>query len=564
MRFSIASSGDWCLGLEQPENPFLPDHHQTLFAIYSLAAVAYSWVVVLSILWFLQKMLEPYHLQSVGRMIALAAMYGLFIQPLWKLVKFFRVPGRTDQVKKVRLLATTGVVGLVGAAVFALPLPHREYCTLQIQPHDAASVRVVVPGRVEEVLVKPGQRVEAGQLLVRLSNPDLELVIADLKGRLAVDRAKYEGLQQQQFRDDTAALQLSSVHETITAMEDALRQKQFDLSRLDLVAPSAGVVLPPPETPHKPVNPDGQLPGWYGTPLEDRNLGAFLTESTLVCLIGDPQEMQADLVLDQSQIDFVAKGQEVDIKLDHLPLDELHGRITTIALQDMKVTPRNLSNKAGGELPSKTDESGVERPGARPTRPWFFHSTAPKTCCAAGCAVGPRSTLAGKPLPRGPGACSARRSISACRSVCIMLPERGNRPGGGSPGRLGSPWAGATRLHYAAPAGLKYAVENPATIRGTSFVPSIVAPLQGFLRILRTATPGRSALCKCCHRWPTDRRPASVRQMPRFSQLPAGSPRRARRPGRPPPKEILAAARGRNSLSIGQFASRCIMSVALG
>ena len=28
----------------------------------------------------------------------------------------------------------------------------------------------------------------------------------------------------------------------------------------------------------------------------------------------------------------------------------------------MKVSPRHLSNKAGGELPTKTDKAGVERP----------------------------------------------------------------------------------------------------------------------------------------------------------------------------------------------------------
>jgi putative peptide zinc metalloprotease protein len=354
--------GEWCLGIEQPENPFLPDRHQTLFAIYSIAAVVYSWVVVLSILWFLQKMLQPYHLQSIGKIIAAMSMYGLFVQPLWKLFKFMRVPGRTDQVKKLRLFATVCVASAAIAAFFLVPLPHREYCTLQIEPHDAASVRVVVPGRIEEIHVKPGQYVAAGTLLVRLSNPDLELTIAEIEGRLAVYRTQADGLTRQSFSDDTAAMQLASVRENIAAADEALRQKQIDQSRLDVLAPIAGVVMPPPEEPRKPVNADGQLPRWSGTPLDERNLGAYLDQSTQVCMIGDPGNMQADLVLDQSQVDFVATGQTVDIKLDHLPLDLLRGPIAIIALEDMKVTPRNLSNKSGGELASKTDEAGVERP----------------------------------------------------------------------------------------------------------------------------------------------------------------------------------------------------------
>jgi putative peptide zinc metalloprotease protein len=374
----------WCLGIEQPDNPFLPDRNQTLFAIYSLAAVTYSWVVVFSILWFLQRMLEPYHLKSIGRVIAMAAMYGLFVQPLWKLWTYFRVPGRTDQVKKLRLLATVAVVGAVIAAIFTVPLPHREYCMLQIQPHQAASVRVIIPGRIEEILVEPGQRVEAGQPLIRLSNPDLELLIADLEGKLTVDRAKYAGLQLQQFRDDTAALQMASVHENILATEDALRQKKADMAKLDILAPIAGTVLPPPELPHKTLNPDGQLPSWYGTPLESRNLGSYLSVSTLVCMVGDPNQMHADLVLDQSQIDFVATGQSVDIKLDHLPLDEFQGKIARIALEDMKATPKNMSNKSGGEVASKTDESGVERPWSPSYQALVFPLTGPDDLLRSG------------------------------------------------------------------------------------------------------------------------------------------------------------------------------------
>ena len=220
-----------------------------------------------------------------------------------------------------------------------------------------------------------------------MSNPDLELMIADLEGPLAVDQAKNEGLQLQQFRNDTAALQLSSVHENILATEESLRLKRADLAKLKLVAPIAGTVLPPPEQPYKPVNPEGQLRSWYGTPLEDLNAGPFLSESTLVCLVGDSQQMQADLVLDQSQIDFIATGQNVDIKLDHLPLDEFQGKITTIALQDMKVTPKNLSNKSGGELASKTDESGVERPWSPSYQALVFPLTGPDDLLRAACAA---------------------------------------------------------------------------------------------------------------------------------------------------------------------------------
>jgi hypothetical protein len=94
--------------------------------------------------------------------------------------------------------------------------------------------------------------------------------------------------------------------------------------------------------------------------------------------------MHADLVLDQSQIDFVATGQSVDIKLDHLPLDEFQGKIARIALEDMKATPKNMSNKSGGEVASKTDESGVERPWSPSYQALVFPLTGPDDLLRSG------------------------------------------------------------------------------------------------------------------------------------------------------------------------------------
>ena len=52
--------GAWCLGLEEPEDPFLPQRNQIFFAIYSVASALYSWFVTFSILWFLYEVFKPY------------------------------------------------------------------------------------------------------------------------------------------------------------------------------------------------------------------------------------------------------------------------------------------------------------------------------------------------------------------------------------------------------------------------------------------------------------------------------------------------------------------------
>ena len=44
------------------------------------------------------------------------------------------------------------------------------------------------------------------------------------------------------------------------------------------------------------------------SPLDPKNLGATLQAGRLFCQIGDPDEMDAELVIDQSEMDFVPQG----------------------------------------------------------------------------------------------------------------------------------------------------------------------------------------------------------------------------------------------------------------
>ena len=46
-----------------------PQRNQMFFALYSVAAAIYRWVVVFSILWFLYKVFEPYGLKVIGQML---------------------------------------------------------------------------------------------------------------------------------------------------------------------------------------------------------------------------------------------------------------------------------------------------------------------------------------------------------------------------------------------------------------------------------------------------------------------------------------------------------------
>jgi len=347
--------------MEMAEDPFLPQRNQFLFATYAISAVAYRWVVVFSIMFFLNTFFKQYNLQIIGQMMTAMSLFGLAVYPLYKLVRFFMVPGRLDLVDRTRALISFAILGAVVAAIAFVPLPHRVYGTLELEPHGAENVYVSVPGALQPVKIKVGQKVTKGTILGQLENVDLKLAVAELTGRRNVLQTQVQSLQQRRYADAAAGAQLPEVLKTLAGVEEQLTEKQKDVARLDLVAPIDGTVLPPPDETPKPT-PEGELTGWSGSPFQPKNQNAYLDESTLFCRVGDPRSLQALVIVDQSDVEFLREGMPVDIKLDEIPFITIHSEVRKIATESLDVSPKHLSNKAGGELATKTDESGIERP----------------------------------------------------------------------------------------------------------------------------------------------------------------------------------------------------------
>ncbi len=355
-----------CLGLEQPDNPFLPQKNRFFFGCYTIAAVCYRWLIVLSICMFLNKVLEPYGLKVIGRLLAAAGFFGLVVQPLWKLGKFFYMPGRMHKVKRHRVIATLAVVVAVVAAVVFVPLPHSVTCTFEVGPRDAAAVYVDVTGRLDKIEAKEGQRVVADELVAILSNPDLELSVVKLRGQQEQTKARLHGLMRESLRDERASLQVGQVRKILDTIEKQLEEKEEELARLRIVSPVAGTIIPAPPRPSRPE--EDRLPMWSGSPLAKKNIGATFAESDLICRIGDPNDLEALLVVDQADIELVdeamrdGKHPEVTLQLDAYPGETLTSKIIEVAKVELQVTPAGLSSQAGGELNTKTDPSGVQRP----------------------------------------------------------------------------------------------------------------------------------------------------------------------------------------------------------
>ncbi len=351
----------WCLGMKLQEDPFLPKRHQWLFAIYAVASTLYMWILMTSIFLFVWNAMKPYRMEALGRGLALFGIYGLIYRPISGIYKFLKVPGRRDEVKSLNMSITAAVVVLILGGIGLIPLSQRVWCAAELRPRGEETVYVTVDGRLEELLVKAADRVEKGQELARFSNIDLELQIADLEGQEAGYRARLASLERERFADAAAGMEIGTVEESLKSVQEQLAKKRQYQRELVLKAPRAGLVLPPETVDERP-DPGGRLSAWSGSAISKKNLGATYAEGTVLCMVGDPQHFEAVMIVDQTEVEFVERGQQVDLKLNAFPFETFTGTVDEIAETHIEVGSERLSVKAGGSIPTTTDEMGREVP----------------------------------------------------------------------------------------------------------------------------------------------------------------------------------------------------------
>jgi putative peptide zinc metalloprotease protein len=354
--------GELCLGLEEPEDPFLPKRNQGFFIAYTIAAVIYRWVVLFSILFFLYHVFKPYHLEIVGYAIGMTSLIGLVGVPAWKVGKFLYIPGRIDRVKKPRLYATLAALAGFVALILYLPLPHRVMGTVDVRPQEGKPVVVEYGGHVLEIKKQPGDSVRKGDVIVVLENRELDMKRREKDAELKLAEDQLADLERRGFDDPQAEVDVPRAKERVASLERDAAEYQRQIDRLTLRAPADGVVLPPASLPGRP-RVEGGLPTLAGTVFSPQNHDAVLPAKYEVCQIGNPAMWEAVVLIDQADINFVRENQNVTLRLDEFPLQNLSTILRRVDNDPLKSVPQRLSSKSGGAIATETDpKTGQEKP----------------------------------------------------------------------------------------------------------------------------------------------------------------------------------------------------------
>jgi putative peptide zinc metalloprotease protein len=347
--------GWYCLGIEPRHDPFMPTAGRGWFVAYAIACTVYQWIVLASILYFLYTFLKPYELQSIGiamAAVSVAAILGSMIFTVYQIVS----APRRDPLDMRKLGLTLSLLAGVIAAASFIPLPWSLGASVYIEPLNVQHVYTITQGRLAETFVQPGDRVEAGQVLVRLTNIEKQRELEKLKTQLKSTEIEIEV----QRRLSNPGLERLAEERRDTLL-DQIEDTEQQIAKLTITAPCAGLVIAPERQLEPKFDRDRRkLNTWRGSPLDPKNRDAWLPPMTHLLSVAPSDQFQAVMLVAQSDRNEITTGMPVRLKLDHLPDRVYVSRVDSISSRVVDTAPTPLTKRAGGELHTVPDERGRE------------------------------------------------------------------------------------------------------------------------------------------------------------------------------------------------------------
>jgi putative peptide zinc metalloprotease protein len=351
-RYLSNQAQDICLGIEVQPEPYMAPSRKLLFLTYAIVSYFYRWIVTFSIVWFLAGWLKPYKLETLSMMLAGMAVFSMIFWPMFRLFRGIKQRGRLPDMKRQRVAITSIILVISLAIFFLLPLPVsrvREKGFVQVQERNMERVFLKESGFLESCEVRDGQAIQAGQVIARYSNPELDFELAKIRSNLDETIGRIEALQGTLtlLRNDTMGTRAqyeAELAEQRKKVEGLQRSERALIDRLSSMAevksPRAGVVMSPPKR-------------------EDIYKFWDKSQSNAICTVGDPTKLR--VLVPVTPLDYVRmqenlnKQNRLEVSI-HIPgrSDRLfHGFVNKLPETHATDVPVALTSKGGGSLATK-------------------------------------------------------------------------------------------------------------------------------------------------------------------------------------------------------------------
>jgi HlyD family secretion protein len=210
----------------------------------------------------------------------------------------------------------------------------------EVKPKRFVNVSANVSGRITELLVKEGDAVRRGQVLARIdstrfaagermsaaamqaASADAERAEADLEAsRLAYARSRKmhaeklisdQAMEQAQAELKMKEAALNALRRRVAQQAAGLESNRDDLEKTVVVAPMDGVVT-------NLQREEGEVV-----------IGAQSFQPTVIMTVGDLSSFEVEVLVDETDIRYIALGQPAEIRVDALEGIKVSGEVTEI------------------------------------------------------------------------------------------------------------------------------------------------------------------------------------------------------------------------------------------
>ncbi|MDV7141582.1 efflux RND transporter periplasmic adaptor subunit [Tropicimonas sp. TH_r6] len=221
-------------GMKWVESPANAPGERGWFVFYGLAAFIYRLFITFSIVTLVAS-----RFFVIGVILATWAVFLMLVLPVLKMIWFLFTSPALRRQRGRALAVTGGGLALVLGLLMAVPLPHSTLVEGIVQPEADAIVNATSEGIVAELIVEPGDRVEANAPIVRLEDPLIEARRAVLEARIVEIERR---LAAESVFDRTAARILE---EELAAARADLALTETRIAELTLTARRDGIVILP-------------------------------------------------------------------------------------------------------------------------------------------------------------------------------------------------------------------------------------------------------------------------------------------------------------------------------
>ncbi len=296
--------------------------------LYGVMSSVYRAVITVVIALFLAS-----KFLVLGVALALFALFQLLVTPLLKLIVYLRNSPELVDVR-TRSMGVTAVLALsVLLAVSFFPVPSTTRTEGVVWVPNQAQVFAAQAGVVEELVVEPGTHVTTGQILIRLSAPELYTAKLVVEAKLETARVNYRTMQQ----NDTAGAQ---------GLASDIQSLQRELS--NLIARSKQLEIT--------ASNDGQFVIDEQSVIEGRRV----KQGELLAYVVDKQDLVVKAVLTQQRIERLQAGvEQAQVRLADsfgLELDATLTRQTPAGVNTLPSPALAYNGRGGIAVASQTDD----------------------------------------------------------------------------------------------------------------------------------------------------------------------------------------------------------------